>query len=420
MPARRLRPPVQPVTITLDGQRIEADEGEPLAFSLLAADRLVLARSPKLHRPRGPSCLRGACDGCLARVDGVPNVMTCLVHAHDGARIETQNVLGSRTLDLLRATDWFFPKGVDHHHFLAGVPGLSPIMQNIARRISGLGMLPDDPRPVPEGAEESVDTLVVGAGPAGIAAASSFAAAGVGCLLVDDGPAPGGSLLAYGQDALADALVGHPLGGVEVRPRTVAAGVYDGRVLLVGPERATVATPRVLVLTTGAHDGILPFENNDLPGVLSARAGCRLVEAGVAPGARVVVAGRGPYARRFVERAAPLVALHLDEGDEIVRAEGLSRVTGVTLRGPGGEERRVEADALLVDAPLAPAFELAGQAGAELTYHPGRGYAPTIDAEGRAVDNVFVAGGARALDPGPEDAMRDGQRVARAAFDMFF
>ncbi|MCU0680697.1 MAG: (2Fe-2S)-binding protein [Polyangiaceae bacterium] len=414
MPARRLRPPAQPLTFTLDGDRIEADEGEPLAFALIAADRLLLARSPKLHRPRGPFCLRGACDGCLARVDGVPNVMTCLVHAHAGARVETQNVLGSRTLDLLRATDWFFPKGIDHHHFLAGVPGLSPIMQSIARRVAGLGLLPEAVRPVAPGADESVDALIVGAGPAGIAAASTLAAAGLGCVLVDDGPAPGGSLLAYGAQALADALARYPLGGVEVRPRTTAAGIYEGRVLLAGPERSGVVTPRLLVLASGAHEGVLPFENNDLPGVLAARAGCRLLEAGITPGARVVVAGHGPYARRFVERAGSLVALHLAEDAEIVRVDGLTRVNAVTLR-EGGAPRQIEADALLVDAPGAPAFELAGQAGAQLAYRPGRGYVPERDEDGRALPGIFVVGGAAGLDPGPEAALADGRRVAEAA-----
>ena len=45
---------------------IDGRTGEPLAFALLAADKLALSRSPKLHRPHGPYCLRGGCDGCLA------------------------------------------------------------------------------------------------------------------------------------------------------------------------------------------------------------------------------------------------------------------------------------------------------------------------------------------------------------------
>src|SRR5688572_19290242 len=138
---RRGRALQDPVTITLDGADVPAERGEPLAIALLAAGKITLARSPKLHRPRAPSCLRGACDGCLARVDGVPNVMTCLRPAAGGERIETQNVVGSRESDLLRVTDWFFPQGIDHHHLMAGIPGISGVMQAFARKLAGLGKL---------------------------------------------------------------------------------------------------------------------------------------------------------------------------------------------------------------------------------------------------------------------------------------
>ena len=86
------------VMLTFDGERIPAEEGEPIATALVRAGRLTVARSPKFHRPRGPTCFRGACDGCLARVDGQPNVMTCLEPVHDGCVIESQNTLGAREL----------------------------------------------------------------------------------------------------------------------------------------------------------------------------------------------------------------------------------------------------------------------------------------------------------------------------------
>src|SRR5437870_919184 len=86
------------VTLTFDGERITAEEGEPIASALVRAGKLQIARSPKFHRPRGPACFRGACDGCLARVDGEPNVMTCLEPARDGQTIESQNTLGAREL----------------------------------------------------------------------------------------------------------------------------------------------------------------------------------------------------------------------------------------------------------------------------------------------------------------------------------
>ncbi len=146
----RLRPPSDPVTILLDGRRLIAGRGEPAAVALIAEGNVALARSPKFHRPRGPSCLRAACDGCLARVNGVPNVMTCRVPATEGMLIETQNVVGSRDVDLFRMADWFFPEGMNHHELFAGVPGVERVMQALARRVAGLGRLPaeaGDPRP---------------------------------------------------------------------------------------------------------------------------------------------------------------------------------------------------------------------------------------------------------------------------------
>src|SRR5258708_340378 len=113
----------EPASVWLDGGATPGERGEPVAVALLAAGHLALARSPKFHRPRGPWCLRGACDGCLARVNDIPNVMTCRVPAEEGMHIETQNVAGSRETDLLRVTDWFFPHGMDHHELLAGGAG---------------------------------------------------------------------------------------------------------------------------------------------------------------------------------------------------------------------------------------------------------------------------------------------------------
>ena len=130
------------MSITHDGEPVQVERGEMLAGGLVAAGRWLLARSPKLHRARGPSCLRGACDGCTARVNGVPNVMTCLVNAAEGDSVETQNVLGSRDLDLYEATDVLFPQGFDHHRLLAGA-GTSRLLTHFARRMSGLGVLPE-------------------------------------------------------------------------------------------------------------------------------------------------------------------------------------------------------------------------------------------------------------------------------------
>src|SRR5262249_50050836 len=150
------------------------------------AGKIGIARSAKFHRPRGPACMRGACDGCLARVNEVPNVMTCLVRAEDGLEVESQNTLGSRRLDLLRVTDWFFEEGMNHHVLFAGVPGVQKVMQVFARRVAGLGRLPKE-AVLPRGAvRRDADVVVVGSGASGMAIAAELARAGRGVEVIDD------------------------------------------------------------------------------------------------------------------------------------------------------------------------------------------------------------------------------------------
>lgn len=414
MPASRLEPPRHPISFTLDGETLPAERGEPLAKALVAADRLTLARSPKLHRPRGPWCFRGGCDGCLMRVDGLPNVMTCLHPAEEGARVETQNVLGTRTTDLLRATDWFFPDGIDHHHLLAGIPGLSSLMQSFARRVAGLGTLPERPAPETRGRAAAVDALVVGGGPSGIAAASTLAARGLDVTLVDDALSLGGGARALGPPALRWLAGRYPLRTVRVLPRWVAAGVYEGSVLVAGADAIELLTPRILVLACGAHDGGLLFENNDLPGVFSARAAAVLAAEGVAVGQRIVCAGPGPFSAAL--RAHLLGKAEVIEVDAsaLLRAEGSSRVGAAVLR-EGDQERKIRCDALAVEAPGAPSFELVEQAGGEARWGEGRGFFPRCDAMGQVVPGVWVTGEARGLPFELESLASDGRAVATAA-----
>ena len=411
--AKRFRKLERRVTVTLDGARVEAEAGEPVAVALVGADKVALARSPKLHRPRGPWCLRGGCDGCLARVDGVPNVMTCLVPAVEGTRVETQNVLGSRTVDLLRVTDWFFPNGIDHHHLMVGVPGLSAVMQVFARRVAGLGRMPERTLPVQPGTTSRPDVLVVGAGPAGLAVASELGRLGHAVTLVDDGLEVGGGALALGPEARAWLPQAYPLDRVRVLTRRVAAGVYEGQCLVVGPAGAELITPRALVLATGAHDGGLAFENNDLPGVYAARAAARLAAGGVAVGERIVLVGEGPFGHALQRQLEGHATVERVAVAELVKAEGSSRVGAVVVRD-NDEQRRVRCDALVIEAPAAPAFELAEQAGATVSWNGG-GFAP--DAPGPTspvAPGVWVAGEVRGCPFDLEALLDEGRTVATA------
>jgi sarcosine oxidase subunit alpha len=439
----RLAPPRAPVTMLFDGAPVVAERGEPVAVALVAAGHLALARSPKFHRPRGPSCFRSACDGCLARVDGVPNVMTCRIPSREGLAIETQNVVGSNETDLLRVADWFFPEGMNHHELLAGVPGLQRVFQGFARRVAGIGRLPDAVVLPGTARRREVDVLVVGAGPAGIAVAAELAGRGREVHVVDDDLAWGGSArvlesVAPGpwrsaMAAFARALAG---GRVQVSLRTTAAGVYGDDVLLAtdadtDPDagdvpRVEVVRARTLVLAQGAHDGGVAFEGNDVPGVMSARAACRLLAHQVAVGSRVVVARigeGGPFGRAY---AAARPEVTVVQGTP-VRVSGSARVKAVTFGADAGAgsregagageregERRYACDALLLDAPGAPAYELASQAGAELS-HDARGFVVRAGRGGRIRDGVFAVGEAVGTPLEPEAIARSAREMAAEA-----
>lgn len=396
----RSRQVAEPVTITLDGAPLTAERGEPLAAALIAEGKWVLARSPKFHRPRGPSCMRAACDGCLARVNEKPNVMTCMVGAQEGTAIVSQNRLGPREADLLRMTDWFFPEGMNHHELFAGVPGIQSVMQVFARRVAGLGRLPGAgaDHAAPRGAQRRrADVVVVGGGPSGMAIAVALANAKRAVEVIDDQLRIGGSLVALDARAAAPFesirasftdLVAR--GSIRARSETVAGGLYEKDLLVVGPDGAEILEPAVLVFACGAHDGVLAFEGNDVPGVMSARAACMLLGHGVLVGEKVVVVeapGGGPFGAVFAAANASRSTLVRGEP---VRVKGTTRAKAVVVRGLDGKEKTYDCDSVLVDAPRSPAYELAEQAGATLFHEP-RGYVVQT-MRGRVAEGIYAVG----------------------------
>jgi predicted molibdopterin-dependent oxidoreductase YjgC len=81
---------VKKISISVDGKKIEAIEGEPIAAALTAAGIKVLHRTPKRNDPRGYYCAIGVCSDCFMIVDGQPNVRTCITPVSQGMIIETQ------------------------------------------------------------------------------------------------------------------------------------------------------------------------------------------------------------------------------------------------------------------------------------------------------------------------------------------
>jgi sarcosine oxidase subunit alpha len=85
------------VTLSVDGQSIEAREGDSVAAALLAAGLLQSRSTPVGHAPRAPYCMMGVCFDCLMAIDGVGSRQACMVPVRQGMDVRTQH--GARKLE---------------------------------------------------------------------------------------------------------------------------------------------------------------------------------------------------------------------------------------------------------------------------------------------------------------------------------
>ncbi|MCP3822444.1 NAD(P)/FAD-dependent oxidoreductase [Streptomyces sp. A3M-1-3] len=199
----------------------------------------------------------------------------------------------------------------------------------------------------------AVAVAVVGAGPAGLAAAEAALSAGATVTLIDTSEQPGGQYHRMLPDAYAAARperLQHGRRAFDRRRRRVlthsrctwwpetavwalespdpaAPGPPQVHVLR-GPadgagRRRHVLAPDALVLATGAHDRVLPFPGWDLPGVFTAGAAQALAKGErVVVGDRVVIAGTGPF-------LLPVAASLLEAGSQVLEVLEANALTTV-------------------------------------------------------------------------------------------
>jgi predicted molibdopterin-dependent oxidoreductase YjgC len=84
------------VTIEIEGEFVSAEVGETVASVVLRQPDAWNRLSPVSGERRGPYCMMGVCFDCLAEVDGVPSVQTCLTPVREGMRVRRQ--LGRRSI----------------------------------------------------------------------------------------------------------------------------------------------------------------------------------------------------------------------------------------------------------------------------------------------------------------------------------
>jgi len=318
---------------------------------------------------------------------------------------------------------------------------------------------------------DAYDLAVVGAGPAGLAAASSAANLGLDVILIDENSAPGGQIY-------------RGLGAASVdRSRILGADYEKGRDLLAALARCDATyiagavvwmispdagvgiskqgssrflTARRVILATGAQERPFPILGWTLPGVMTAGAAQILLKTSdLVPDRKFALAGTGPLlwllASQLLDAGTPPAALletseraglrslppflgfalspYFIKGIGLMRrvsrnipvirgvtelaAEGDSRLSRVRWRRRGGKPGSLDVDTLLIHQGVVPNVNLAAAAGCDLEWDDGQlCFRPRTDEWGRTSNAMITVAGDGAGIMGAEIAASLGRLAA--------
>jgi NADPH-dependent 2,4-dienoyl-CoA reductase/sulfur reductase-like enzyme len=167
--------------------------------------------------------------------------------------------------------------------------------------------------------QRSFDIAVVGAGPAGIAAAVTAAEGGASVALLDDNPAPGGQIWRGGSNASHHPEAGRWLHRLSKSRVTLISGTrvfyaHSGALEAESDHSLLQLFYGKLILATGARELFLPFPGWTLPNIFGAGGLQAFVKSGLpVKGKRIVIAGTGPLllavAAYLIERGANVLCI---------------------------------------------------------------------------------------------------------------
>ena len=292
-----------PVEFTFNRKRYYGLQGDTLASALLANGGRFLARSWKYHRPRGIVAAGVEEPNAIVQLETgahtIPNARATEIEIYPGLTATSVNAepsLDRDRLQVLQKLERFIPAGFYYKTFM-WPRRLWPRYEELIRETAGLGHAPAATDPdCYDKTYAHCDVLVVGGGPAGLAAACTAARSAARVMLVDNQPELGGGLLST--PALIDGagarkwlvtIIGELRANPEVTivTRTTAFGYHDHN-FVTACERLTDHLPlnarrgarerlwriraKRVILATGAHERPIVFGNNDLPGIMLASA----------------------------------------------------------------------------------------------------------------------------------------------------
>jgi sarcosine oxidase subunit alpha len=464
----------QRLRFTFDGKSYHGFAGDTLASALLANGVHLVGRSFKYHRPRGILTAGSAEPNALVAVwrDAArytPNLRATQVELFEGLQAESQNRWPSLAVDVGAVNSLiapFIPAGFYYKTFMWPRRFWKTLYEPLIRARAGLGRAPTGADPDRYASRYAhCDVLVVGAGPAGLAAARAAAGGGARVMLCDEQSQFGGSLLAD-----CGAVIDGRPGGVWLRETLAALGQGSRVTLLarstafgyfphnligisekltdhlpdaprhVPRERLWQVRAREVVLATGSLERPLVFPGNDRPGIMLAGAARDYLNRyGVRCGARaVVVAGCDAAYQAALElhsagiaigaiadprldpagpwrEAARRAGLPVQERTTVLGTRGRLRVSAVRLGRIDAHGRiqrsiTVSCDLVLMSGGTTPCVHLFSQSRGKLRWHDGlQAFIP-----GSAAERERSAGACRGV-YALAAAIEDGTAAGRAA-----
>jgi len=422
-----------PVKFSFNGNTYQGYCGDTLASALLANGVHLVGRSWKYHRPRGivaagveePNAVVQLGSGART----VPNALATAVEIYDGLTAASVNCLPSVEHDYRSLAGYFsglLPAGFYYKTFMWPRRWWKHY-EHYIRSAAGLGTVAREPDPDRyEKMNAHCDVLIVGGGPAGLAAALAAGRTGARVILADEQNDFGGNLLGsreelnethgleWARRTIAELAV---LKEARLLRRSTVFGYHDQNFLTI-QERLTDHLPepsrrglreriwrvraKDVVLATGAHERPLVFGNNDRPGIMLASAvSTYLNRYAVRPGTEAVVFTNNDSAYQTVldlldagvevkgvvdarrepggprPSAVQARGVEVLDGMVVVDVLGKRRIRGVEVmafdgRSVRGPSRSLRCDLLAVSGGWSPVVHLFAQSGGKAVWDGAR------------------------------------------------
>lgn len=418
-----------PLTFTYNGKKYKGYKGDTLASAMLANGIDVVARSFKYSRPRGIVAAGAEEPNAVLQLGAteatqVPNVRATQQELFDGLVSASTNGWPSVDTDIMgvigKIGGNMMPPGFYYKTFMFP-ESLWGTYESIIRKAAGIGRAPREKDPdTYDTINQHCDVMIVGAGPAGLAAALTAARGGARVIIADEQNEFGGSLLNG-----TEKLDGKPASewihavveelstydDVILLPRSTVNGYHDHNFLTIHERRtdhladiapANMTRQRMhrvrakwVVLATGAHERPLVYANNDVPGcMITGAVSAYINRYSVVPGNDLVVMTTNDYgyqaALDWTDAGRNVVAivdtrdaaigdrieaarqrgLNIILGSAVIEVQGTKRVTGVSvaaLNSDGtkvvGSVTKLKADTVATSGGWSPVIHLSCHTG---------------------------------------------------------